>query len=330
MSIFSYVKEIGEQDFQKFLEKFSHEYAECYMDLGSRSYQANANRVSGAVIGQMIERASVEPKKVRILDVASGPEMLRRHIADELQEHVVSLDLNAAHFAPDHERRFIGSFLNMPFEAKSFDYTNMALAWHYTSFVPSKNQYERLQVLHEMNRVLRDGGRGIINMIYSLDVREEQQFREAVGLLGFEVVEDFSGKAQEGTQYASRVITLQKMHDLNKPLEEIVEELRSKDLFNAFKFKQTEKTLKDSRRIVTGVELNGRRIDVKLNAADRVVHADEKSVAVEGQKLKVESGGIEKIPREKVIEHKFVRINIGKRYILFKKLESGPGAVIIK
>lgn len=330
MKIFSYVKEIGEPDFEKFLEKFSREYAECYMELGSRSYQANANRVSATMIDRMIRASGIETERVAILDAASGPEMLKRHIAGDLQDRVFSLDLNAAHFQPDHERKFVGSFLQMPFDDKSFDYVNLTLAWHYTSFVPTRGQYERMQVLQEMNRVLREGGRAVINMIYSLEFRDPERFRDAVELLGYEIVEEASGEVRQGDRYSSRLLTLEKRHDVTLTLEELIAQLGEKDLLKAFKFKQTEGKLRDSRRILSSFEFGGRSNEVKFNDEDRAVLEEEQKVTADGNALKTKYKEIQAIPRDVVIANGFVRMNNGKRYVLFKKLTKGPGAVVIR
>ena len=52
--IFAAVKEMGEDDFRDFIEKHGVEYADCYFELGNRSYQANASRVCATLIDSMI------------------------------------------------------------------------------------------------------------------------------------------------------------------------------------------------------------------------------------------------------------------------------------
>ena len=59
-------------------------------------------RLTGTIIDTMIdeEKLPVEP---RILDLGSGPEMLRRHLADKTAGSVVSLDINRHHCADDDQ-----------------------------------------------------------------------------------------------------------------------------------------------------------------------------------------------------------------------------------
>lgn len=113
IQFFAYVKEQGEEKFKTFLEEYGIEYASAYLNMGSRSYQSNINRVSGTLLKSWVDQLHQDPRQLKILDVASGPEMLRRHIHDDLQSSVVSLDINQFHFPWDeHEpgTRIVGSW----------------------------------------------------------------------------------------------------------------------------------------------------------------------------------------------------------------------------
>src|SRR3989344_1908191 len=159
---FGLTKEIGEQNFHKFLLEHGDEYADCYQDIGSLGFQSNTGRVVGTLIDKLVSEKGQKPGDVTILDLASGPEILKKHIPDQYKSRVTSLDLNPAHFKGEGENRIVASFLKVPLADKSVDYANLSLALHYTRLVPSRNEYERLKVLVEMNRVLKEGGTGVI------------------------------------------------------------------------------------------------------------------------------------------------------------------------
>jgi len=330
MNIFSHVKEIGETDFQEFLGKFSREYAECYMELGSRSYQANANRVTGALIDAMVRETGQTSHEVTILDTASGPEMLKRHIPDALREHVVSMDLNAAHFSEGEGKRVVGSFLHIPLRAASVDYAAMTLAWHYTSFVPSQGKIERVEALKELHTVLKPGGRAILNLMYSLDIRKPEQLKPALERMGFSVVEEYSGDIAETNRYASKIITVEKVRENEETSEEIVNALIAADLVDGLKFRQNKKGLRNSRGMLTSFVLNGQKREVLLNEADQAIHEEEQDILERGEILKELYTEIRDIPPEEIVREGFSRVFNGKRYVLFSKLAKGPGVVVIK
>jgi ubiquinone/menaquinone biosynthesis C-methylase UbiE len=330
MKIFSHVREIGEEDFKKFLDQFAREYADCYLELGSRSYQANANRVSGALIDRMMSDRGRGPQ-VKILDAASGPEMLRRHAPENIRERIVSMDINAVHFeTPGSSQRVVGSYLKMPFENDSFDYANLALAWHYTNFVPSQGKLDRLQMLQEMNRVLKPGGRTVINMIYSLELGDPDAFDKAIDAFGFRVVKDYSGEVVVGETYKSKVLVLEKTRQIEVEFDDTVAELKEGDLLKAFKFKRNDKRLRDSRGVITEFSVGGKDVVIPLNKEDRQVFDEEQETLRVGRALKKNYGSIEDIPRSEIIDRGFTRIHNGKRYVLFHRLKQGGGAVVVK
>src|SRR5258708_10803152 len=251
MKIFAHVKEIGENDFIKFIAEHGEDYAGCYMDMGSRSYQANASRVSATVLDILVQNQQQQPQNIRILDVASGPEMLKKHVTEPYQEQIVSLDINEHHFSGEGGKRVVGSFTKLPFTNESFDYANLSLALHYTKFIPSQQEYERLQVLQEMNRVLKTGGKAVINLMYNLDLKDPQKFHNVAEALGFRVVEEYSGEVVVGQQYKSRIVTLEKQRNIDDSLETIAENI-GKENYDGLKTQKTDKSIKDSRKIIRG------------------------------------------------------------------------------
>ncbi|KAA0205790.1 class I SAM-dependent methyltransferase, partial [Candidatus Uhrbacteria bacterium] len=325
------VKELGEKRFQEFLKEHGSDYAEGYRELGNRSYQANANRLASALIEGFISDSKAIPTSLRVLDIASGPEMLRRHGSKIYRDQIISMDLNPEHFKKSKGPSVSGSWLNMPFKQGTFDYLNLSLSLHYTSYIPSKGKLERVKVLSEMNRVLKIGGRAVISLIYSYGLKHPELFRESVKELGFEVREASTGESTSGSFFRSYIITLEKKRDLDPNLT--VDEINirmSKEMRDGLKFKEIKGRLKDSRRILTGVEFNGRLLPIHLNEEDREAYVEEQQILKQGEELRDRHGDIRRIPPAEIVENGFVRIRSGKKYVLFKKLERGSGVVLVR
>ena len=71
-------------------------------------------------------------------------------------------------------------------------------------------------------------------------------------------------------------------------------------------------------------------MDIQLNDADKAVYSEEQSFLQQAEELKAMYGGIRQIPASEIIAKGFVRILIGKKYVLFKKMEKGSGAVVVR
>lgn len=330
LKIYNHVKEIGEQDFVKFLGHYGREYAECYTDLGSRSYQANAGRLSGTVIDDLVKSKGQSAEFVRIVDVASGPEMLKRHIGEEYQDQVVSIDINPHHFEELDDKRRIGSFLNLPVADSTVDYANLSLALHYSKFLPSKGNYERIEVFKELNRVLVKGGVAVINMMHTLDLKEPEVFRQAVEKMGFNIVDKYTGEVSSANSFKTRLLVLQKVDDCPQSTPALVQAIGTQ-LIAGFKFKKTDVKLRDSRRITTSFAFeDSRTMEARFNQDDQRVLEEEQHVLQQMSHLKRLYGFIQNIPREQIFKSGLSRAFTGKTYVLFKSLESGHGAVITR
>jgi ubiquinone/menaquinone biosynthesis C-methylase UbiE len=330
MHFYGRTKEQGEKRFVEFLEGQGEAYAESYNDTGSRSYQANANRLAGTLISRFTAERGQNPGEMKIVDLASGPEMLRRHIPDDYADQVISIDINAHHFESEDPQRIVGSFLQTPFDDKSIDYANLSLALHYTSFAPSRGDYERLEAFKEMNRVLKTGGRGVITLLNTVDLKDVDEFNGAVQKLGFKVVEEHSGTVESGANFRARVITLEKVADCTESAKKLTTALGSAGI-RGLKFTKGGGGMRDSRRIASQFKfVDGEAIEAQFNATDQRVLEEEQGTLAEMEALRQQHGSVEAIPRENIIAGGFTRIFNGKRYVLFKGLKTAAGAVVVR
>jgi hypothetical protein len=209
------------------------------------------------------------------------------------------------------------------------DYANLSLALHYTSFAPSKNNYERLEVLKEVNRVLTVGGRATISMIYSLSLNDDSIFEETMSKLGLKVVGEYTGEVSSGKNFQTQVITLEKIQDCSVDVRTLAKEIGPQGV-KALKFRKTDMALRNSKKVIRSFSLGERTIEVQLNEADQKVLAEEEHVITEMENLKRQFGKIEEIPKNEIYRSGFSRIFNGKRYVLFKRLDTDAGAVVVR
>ncbi|MFA5994789.1 MAG: C-terminal helicase domain-containing protein, partial [Parcubacteria group bacterium] len=98
MRMFGHTKGAGEAGYNAFIREHGEKYAQFYQQMGMRSYQANTARVSAAMISRFMQENGRSGEEVKILDMASGPELMKKHAPKEWQDRIFSLDLNAHHF----------------------------------------------------------------------------------------------------------------------------------------------------------------------------------------------------------------------------------------
>lgn len=281
--VFGFTKELGSEQFKKLLKEYGPEYAECYTCTTNFSYQANANRFLSGVLVGMIQEQEQSLEDLRILDLASGPTMLKRKANETMKGKIISADLNREHFLPNVEgedreqQAYVGNFLEAPIKSNSVDYATLNLAWPYTGFAPSRKQWERLDSLIEANRCLKTGSRLIINNIHSLKLKDKKKFAELMDLLGFTVVKKYTGDATAGDRYNSKIITLEKREDLEIDRDEITELMQEdKTLNEGLKFAKSKVTLKDQRKIVENYILNKQMVQIELNENDQRLQREER------------------------------------------------------
>lgn len=329
LKIFAHIKEMGEKDFLNFINEYGKEYAKCYADLGGRSYQSNTARVIGAVISRLVEENRQNNNDLRILDIASGPEMLKQHTLEKYQDRIFSIDVNEHHFeGSEGGKMVVGSFFNLPIKDKTFDYANLSLAFHYTE---NKKPYaERIKALSEMNRVLKVGGVALISLIYSLDLRDEEGFKKIIDNLGFKVVENYSGQVNSGDNYKSRLIMLEKMADISIKENKNIND----DIVEGLNLDKTDEVIKNQRKIIKDFMIGDKKIAINLNDEDYRLLTEEESATNTGESLKKKYGSVEKIPVAELEKYDFTLFQIPsrdkKKYLLFKTLGDKKGCVVIK
>lgn len=329
-NFFGHTKENGEERIVEFLKQWGSDYAKGYQEMGARSYQSNVNRVSGSLIGEMFAASGRNAAAIQILDIASGPEMLRRHIGTKLQPSVSSVDINAHHFAHSTSGKTrVASWTDIPCKPRSVDYVNCAMAFQDSSFAPSRGMFERVNVLREMNRVLKVGGRAVISMIYSMRMADMEKFKVCAAEIGFKIVDDFSGLATHGENFESQVITLEKFADCEKKPEQVVESVGAENIVG-LKFAQAEnKKLKKPRKVMRGFYMNNKLRMIDLNDADLSVVREEEEAERHVQSLCKQYGSVKNIPADEVVKNKYVRVFVYGKYHLFKRLTSAPGVLVL-
>jgi ubiquinone/menaquinone biosynthesis C-methylase UbiE len=319
---FGATKEIGEEKMKGFLEKYGEEYAEYYAEMGSRGFQANTSRLVTALIKKYQEEKGVE-SPMTILDVASGPEMLRKRMNKDDVENLYSLDINKSHFTEQNWRQVVAGFTDTQFADNSVDYLNMSLAVHYSSFRPSRDEFERLEVFGEIARVLKVGGRSTINLVHSLEWKNRDELGQLLKELGLSVVDEGTGLATSGNRFMSECLTFEKVQEIN--IKEKIEVLKNEDsdLLDGLKLATKGKTkLRKSQEIIKDFSLNGSDIEVALNEEDTHLLHEQESAYDEWKVLFEEyNKKIEEIPREVLLKKSILRYISGSKYKFVKKGE---------
>ncbi len=342
--------ESGEKRFRQELNNKATEYAELYKKLGRLTYQGNNARATATVFENMINERNESPEKLRILDIASGPEMLKEASSERIKDSIISMDINAEHFIHSVEpnKTTTSSYLNIPVADGSIDYLNLGFAFHQTSPIKYyKKNYERLQVLVETNRVLKSGGRAIISMLHNIELPNEYTFRKLIQEIGFKFVDDYNGEVKGGENYKADFITIEKVNNIpeyisdalkfdNADNAKYITELGGKlgrEFLEGLEMKKSSKgktRLRDQRRMVDSITVGGREIEIIFNEKDKDLFLKEVQSIQEGEELKTKYGGIQYIPMEEIKKIGFERkLETPGYYLLYKLIKDG-GAVIIR
>ncbi|MEK7648427.1 MAG: helicase-related protein [Patescibacteria group bacterium] len=332
MSILKQMYHIGEKGFKNMLKTRGEAYARGYAGLSNRCYQANMNRMVGTIIENSIGEREQNVADLAILDLASGPEMLRRVLPEAQQEAVTSLDLNEKHFENAKGKTVVGSFLDTGLETQSFDYVACSLAFHYTPECRAF-QTETIELLKEINRLVKIGGRTVITLNYNYELKDPIRFREIVSaMFGFDVIESMTGCAENDGVFGAHVITLEKREDVSyAPIDAFVGLLKRKE-FAGLQIKKNDHSLVDSRWIMDEVVINGRSYPIALNALDRQTREKEQSIIDEAVELFDTYSALYKIPEDVLTAKGFCRVKVKNRYVLLKQISNGddPKFILVK
>lgn len=342
-------KRIGSEE--RFREVFveselGEQYAKYYGLCSDKGYQPNNNRLVSNLILDSINKAGKRPHQVAVLDLASGPKMLRRYSTDALAAQVVSEDILHGHFKPEEigKSAFVGSFKNSKWPSNSFNYVTLLEAFHQTGYVPSKGNFERVEVLAEINRVLEIGGKAYLNILYTLSLKDRSLFEKAIGELGFRVVKPESGKYVSGQNFETELIVLEKEKSLPivvdntennsiilPDLKTIISNLRTKELLNGLKLEVSKKHLGDTNVIIdTVTKPSGEKTKLRLTNSDRRLKMVRQRLQSEAEKLTIGNMRIELIPQEELKESHFKRCVLGKKFVLYHKLPGDLGFFVFR
>ncbi len=125
----------------------------------------------------------------RWLDLAGGPGMLGYYA--ERPVHVLDISHN---YLKEGRKLNTGHQVNASFSAIPYTDRSFGLIVCSLAFQMSEPKKERAQVLQEMNRVLTDGGYGILTMPVSYTITEDRQkFESALNSYGFESIKKYQG-----------------------------------------------------------------------------------------------------------------------------------------
>jgi len=161
-----------------------------------------------------------------------------------------------------------------------------------------------------------------------LDFKNYQKFKEFTELFGLRVVDEYSDEVSVGNSYRSRIVTLEKGEGIDQNIDEIIKNTFRED-WDGLKLSPVETRLRDSRKIISQFKIGGRQFDISFNEQDRKIVAEEKDALGKAAELREKYKTIDRIDKEQISEHGFVRLRLDKKYMLFKKLSDGS-VVIIK
>lgn len=302
MKEFGKTKNAGEAKYSSRLDGQGSVYAESYESFKGRAYFYNAGRICATMIARMAKEKGV--RNPQILDMASGPAMVYRHAPEHIARGVVSLDLNRNHFeGKDLGMTVVGSFNNLPFpNGNQFDFVNCSFAIQDSGFEPHKGNYERIHVFAEAARVLKVGGRFILNMLNTADFRNEELLADAVSRFGLKLVPEYTGEVSSNSTYKGRILTFEKVKDVVEPVESIIEGMPPSEVHsfwtlsaNKQKIKSKERKMSDSSLIISEITLNDTEIPVYLSREDRELQKEEQAVIAKAAQLIARYGGKEDV-----------------------------------
>jgi len=245
----------GENHVRQTMERLGPLFAELYNHDWETSYNGNTARLVGAIIDHLRKTDELPETKRRhlhVADIASGAFAVARTFRDREDVRVWSSDINPAMIGKDvgkrvmkggYDERYndVAAMDALPYQDGSKDIAVLSLGLHYAMHrdKPKKPGKERIRTVAELNRVLADGGIGIVTLPPSIfRGRKQQKFSElctAFRHFGFEVVSGLSKHAvsavsDDKNKFEIFVFTLKKIGEpafkLSDEWEDIPEAVR--------------------------------------------------------------------------------------------------------
>lgn len=314
------VKEAGSNSVEAFVADHGEKIAGYYKSLWPRSYQANVNRLNASIIGELIAKEKIANPS--IVDLGSWPKMLYHHIADALKKNVTSIDMNPHHFTQEEQNSWVakvGNFLSLPCKDQSVDIISSSLSFNETSRNSKKEDYERLEALIEIQRVLKKGGYAVISTIYSLEYKEKEKFKRILDILWFELCTEYSWNAvsyDKENNFHAKTLTLRKKEETTESLEDIVDLMTKQDLLDGLEMRKDKIHLNNQQSVLQKARVWNTTLQLTLNAEAEKTLNMEQSYTNLIKERESKYGSLQKIPDTLLRSYWFGRYATGTSLVL--------------
>ncbi len=311
--------------FDKYMQLFGEEYAKIYEWKWVKNYQSNANRLTGTLIAQILQESWIPPKYTKILDIASGPRMLRKHIVDTYQECITSLDGNPHHFPWWWDDIIVATLPSIPVEDQTYDVLHFSLALQDLAWNMRHAMFDRAKFFLEAHRVLKQHGTMVIQLPYRYTFKNTEQLQIVLDLLWFTIDQEKTGMAIWWNKYSSYILILHKKSDKTPwDRENILEKIY--DYRDWLKLSRLPGNNREQpwKEFLEKFTLGERIYTIDLNTTDRDLKQEEAQVLEEMKSIIEYYWGITKIPREIILEKGYIYYAYGKnkQYKLMKTYSS--------
>ena len=319
--MFSTNKWVWEDKFLENMSKVSmdgitnfEKYAEVYNMLWRRNYQSNANRINSQIISIISQKNEI--KNPTIIDIWSWSQLLAKTINEDKQENIISIDINPNYMDNPFSKPILNdkntykyrqaiwsmmrwSMTDTYISDEYSDFVNISLAYHYTSINFKKNKIDRITSLIETNRILKPWWYAIINEIYSLNFAEKQKLQDALGLLWFEIMDQFTGNARstDKNNFSSNILTIRKAWP-SKKLSDLLDKKYQKSLEEWLSFDYNKDNISWQSFIIDKFEIWNNQYSINLNKSDKNLQNEESKTSSIIEWMKDQFGTIDSIPEK--------------------------------
>ena len=319
--MFSTNKWVWEDKFLENMSKVSmdgitnfEKYAEVYNMLWRRNYQSNANRINSQIISIISQKNEI--KNPTIIDIWSWSQLLAKTINEDKQENIISIDINPNYMDNPFSKTILNdkntykyrqaiwsmmrwSMTDTYISDEYSDFVNISLAYHYTSINFKKNKIDRITSLIETNRILKPWWYAIINEIYSLNFAEKQKLQDALGLLWFEIMDQFTGNARstDKNNFSSNILTIRKAWP-SKKLSDLLDKKYQKSLEEWLSFDYNKDNISWQSFIIDKFEIWNNQYSINLNKSDKNLQNEESKTSSIIEWMKDQFGTIDSIPEK--------------------------------